>query len=447
MSLLQRTTIAPARAGEPPRIGGLGPLGCAIAYRRDPASFLARVAAEAGPVFTLNMAGAHMTVVTDPELLRVFHRASEEALSARDAQADLGFQTTLGSPSVREGTDLHRRLLTHDLRSWGGDLFARQWSAVEEALGVEWEGALRGRTDVLTAARRVAIRTTLAVFVDPRLLDAHPGFLDRYLAFQERLESATAKAFTLPRRIAEPLVLGPVRREREALVAWIRPHLVTSGSRTPYLDALASGLGDDPGAERLTTVVLGLIFAAHKNPGIGAGQSLLMLLEHPEHLARVRVEVEGVSGSAAPWREPTPHLDRCMKETLRMTQHSIGAVRRVVGAPFELGAYRLPVGRYVAASHAVLGRSSAAWPEPSRFDPARFEEGSTGRGDLPDAFLPFSSGVHACPGQRAALSFMRAFVVTALRRSPTLDLAGAPPPLCFERATLAQRRGPVYVRA
>jgi cytochrome P450 len=37
-----------------------------------------------------------------------------------------------------------------------------------------------------------------------------------------------------------------------------------------------------------------------------------------------------------------PLLDRCIRETLRLTAHTIGAIRRVVGRPFVLGYQTLP---------------------------------------------------------------------------------------------------------
>ncbi len=441
-----RVTVRAGKNGEPPVVGGLGPLGCALAYRPDPAAFLLRMVEEAGPVFTLRLPGLPMTVVADPALLGVFHRAEESRLSARAAQADLGFEITLGEANVRAGTDLHHRLLTTDLRAWRGDLFDAQWRATSDAIEREWAPFADGKLDALVFARRVSIRVTLAILVDPTLLDAHSGFLERYFAFQDRIEEATAKAVAVPRFLGEPFVLGPVRREREALAAWIAPHLGRSPTLAPYLRALRERLGEDPGGARLATIVVGLLFAAHKNPAIGAGQALLMLLEHPLHLARVRREIEEVRRIARPHEAPMPHLDRCIKETLRLTQHSIGAVRRVVGGAFELGAYRLPEGRYVAASHAALGRSPRAWDRPNEFDPDRFDETHANHRATPYAYIPFSSGVHACPGQRVALSFIRAFVSEALLRAPDLTLDGEAPPLCYERATLAQRKGDARVR-
>lgn len=44
---------------------------------------------------------------------------------------------------------------------------------------------------------------------------------------------------------------------------------------------------------------MGLLFAAHKNPAIGAAQALLMLLENPEHMSTVLAELYPVKTAAA----------------------------------------------------------------------------------------------------------------------------------------------------
>ena len=59
-------------------------------------------------------------------------------------------------------------------------------------------------------------------------------------------------------------------------------------------------------------------------------------------------------------------------------------------------------------------------------------------------FSTFSAGVHRCPGQRVALEVMEiSLALLLLEFGLELDGSGPPPGLCFERATLAQRKGPV----
>jgi len=52
----------------------------------------------------------------------------------------------------------------------------------------------------------------------------------------------------------------------------------------------------------------------------------------------------------------------------------------------------------------------------------------------------FSHGVHKCPGERLALSLMELMLVMLLKHEVKLESV---PKVDFERATLAQRSGPV----
>lgn len=442
--LLDRIRIRELGGGEPPLVGGYTPLGCALAYRPDPATFLTRMVRDVGPVFTLDLAGLKMTIVADPELLGQVHLTPEAVLSARTAQAELGFERTLGAVNVRTATDHHRALLTTDLRTWKGDLFETQWHATRRAIETEWPALRARRQDLFAFARRTSIRVMLDVFVDPTLVANVPGFIERYFAFQDALEQATAKAMALPRALGDRFVLGPIERRREALVDELVGPLARA-KLSPFFDALRARLPADKECRTLATIAIGFLFAAHKNPAIGAAQTLAFVLDHASVRDAVQTELRAHRDAERPSDVARPVLDRSLKETLRLTQHSIGAIRRVEHEPYVMGRFRLPVGRYIGISHAALGRAPSAFADPLRFDPDRFLSERATHRTHPYAFIPFSSGVHACPGQRSAMSFMRAFVTEVLARAEEVSFASPLPPLDFRRATLAQRRGPVFL--
>ena len=58
--------------------------------------------------------------------------------------------------------------------------------------------------------------------------------------------------------------------------------------------------------------------------------------------------------------------------------------------------------------------------------------------------LTFSEGTHKCPGERVAMILMQYFVALLLERNAVV--LGNMPKVSFEKATLAQRGGPVPVR-
>jgi cytochrome P450 len=121
----------------------------------------------------------------------------------------------------------------------------------------------------------------------------------------------------------------------------------------------------------------------------------------------------------------------------------IGAIRRVVGRPFVLGSrYTLPPGAYVGSAHILVSLDDAHFSSPERFDPDRYQ---TLPRAWPSPWIPFSAGVHGCPGQRLALDLIGEMVAAVLVRRPRLRAAGPIPALSFVRATLAQRTQPCWL--
>ena len=395
--------------------------------RRDPVRFLRKTYERHGPVFTLDLAGIDITLVADLKLLRSVLNAPEDRLSSQAALADFGFDVMLGPESLVQGTESHHALLTRERRQWAGDLTTRMGAAVGAAVRAELTQAAP-RFEAFDTSRRVALRATLEALVDAELVARWPRFIDAFMRFQDRLEDATARAMALPRWLGVPLLLSPIARERNRLVAQLAPDLSGSGSLSPYVRCLRERLAPDPDGRVLANVVIGLLFAAHKNAALGAAQTLLFLLTHPEHLARVRAGDQD-------------HLEHCVRETLRLTAHTLGAVRRVVHEPFVLGEFTLPVGARIGSAHILVTTDATHFAEPHRFHPDRFKERRA-----TEAWIPFSAGVHGCPGQRVGMDLMQHIVTEILSARPNLGAVAKVPPLDFTRATLAQRAAPVMLQ-
>ena len=139
---------------------------------------------------------------------------------------------------------------------------------------------------------------------------------------------------------------------------------------------------------------------------------------------------------------------RCCLETLRLTSHAIGAIREaredfVLKGPGGED-YLVRKGETLAMAHIASSLCPKAWGrDAADYRPARWllEDGATRRVDK-HTLTTFSAGVHKCPGERLALTLMQqtlALLVTADLRLAKI------PPVSFERATLAQREGPVHI--
>ena len=91
-------------------------------------------------------------------------------------------------------------------------------------------------------------------------------------------------------------------------------------------------------------------------------------------------------------------LDAVVKETLRLNP-IIPVVGRRLVAPMRIGGRDLPAGVLATPCIYLAHRRPDIWPNPARFDPARF----VGLRPNPYAFLPFGGGERRCLGMAFAL--------------------------------------------
>lgn len=498
-------------------------VGHALSYRKDPAGFLRRVADRCGGVFSLNLAGFKTTVLCDRSALECFAVAPESVLSAREATAAFGFAETLGRLSVDVGTGVHRRLIKSAVlpRLFAADgegllalhtaiahnvrhVFSGDAQEAASASGTQGGGTAVLCPDVFRSIREVVLRTSVAELLGYGLLRRCGAWLvPEFMAFQDMVEDATAAALPLPALLANLLVLGPVRRARERLMRRLAPEIARewAGSGAEYegggqwlgalrerqdqlrAEAAAGSQLADP--LHVAELAIGLLFAAHKNPAIGAAQCLVTLLEpgnapflaaavREARSASVPCDAKGwaaLGGAGQRGREhglgyTLPVLDACLHETLRLAGHTIGALRKVRppgGFSVRNSAGRtfvLPQGSFVAASHIVPHLDATVFSKPTNFDPGRFaaapghsadgafagqrKAGSCAERFDDYTFTTFSHGTHRCPGRNYARALMLMTLWVLLSEfeiSPSAPL----PPVSFARATLAQRLGPCQI--
>lgn len=109
--------------------------------------------------------------------------------------------------------------------------------------------------------------------------------------------------------------------------------------------------------------------------------------------------------------------------------HHRGVVERVaiseierwpVGAPLELGGYRLSAGTFLTAAIAGMQRSTKVYTDPWRFDPERFLNARP----APYTLIPFGGGTRRCIGASFAMMEIKAVLRTVLQH---IDLRPAGP--------------------
>ena len=161
--------------------------------------------------------------------------------------------------------------------------------------------------------------------------------------------------------------------------------------------------------ERVTQLVLGLIFAsAHQVPML-ISFVLMSLCKHPEYVQVLRDEVENSPREAlfGTAKTDTPLLDSFIKETARTNTLQAVTVNRKVERDFTFSdGFTMPGGTWVGIPQQALMLDPRNYDDPLRFDGRRFVTTDNGapvsatRLSHPSESFPFWGSVaRACPGR------------------------------------------------
>jgi cytochrome P450 len=181
--------------------------------------------------------------------------------------------------------------------------------------------------------------------------------------------------------------------------------LLDQRARDPQDDLmsrLAADLpADEDGRADLVANCVFFINAGHvTTTGLIAG-GLLLLLENPEQLARLRHNLDLVPSA--------------VEEMLRLVS-PVSVVLRRARSDVEIGGYHMAAGQQRVVFPAGANRDHRAFPDPDTFDIGR----------SPNPHLAFSAGVHFCLGAPLARLHGQVTIRVLLERLPDIQLAGEP---------------------
>jgi cytochrome P450 len=175
-----------------------------------------------------------------------------------------------------------------------------------------------------------------------------------------------------------------------------------------------------------------LLFAGHETVATALSWTWYLLSQHPDAERRLHDEIRQVLGGRLPTMEDVPRLpyaSAVLSEAMRLYPPGWIIVRRSV-QEWRLGEYRIPAGAYLEVSPYVVHRDPRYFPDPERFDPARWSpENAAARPKY--CYFPFGAGGRKCIGETFALvESLLALVVIAqqwrLRLAPGHRVGLAP---------------------
>jgi cytochrome P450 len=406
------------------------------AFRSDPLSLFAEVAAAPDGVAVTGAFGRELTFITHPDhvawVLRDNHRNyTKDAPVYRAARPFLGSgltvspggddwlrQRRLVQPAFdRQSLTIATRITEECL----GDL-ADRWAATAAR-----SGTVDASAEMSTLSMRLACRTlfgteltdeTAAVATDLR---AVCDFVVQYLArpFPPLFVPTAAN-----RRFHA--AMGRVRAAITALVARPNTELIAR--------LVADGETGGSTREQVADELLGLFFAGHETLGHTLAWCWQLLATHPDTAAALRTEIDTVVGGRPPAFADLPalaHTRSVVEETMRLYPVVWIMMRRAVEDD-TIGGYRVGAGSWLAWSPYAGNRHPEVWPRPDDFWPGRFtEEHGRGAAHRRHSLAPFGLGPRSCPGSSLAMTQACLTVATLAQRcrmTPVQDGPARPDP-------------------
>ena len=172
--------------------------------------------------------------------------------------------------------------------------------------------------------------------------------------------------------------------------------VIREGDRSSLLTAAAEGAQLTP--EQITSNAAVLLFGGIETTEGMIANAVLLLLQHPDQLARVRADPALV--------------DAAIEESLRL-EPAAAVIDRYACAESELGGAEIGAGDLVRISLSAANRDPAIFSEPDRFDPGRASARS---------HIAFAQGPHVCLGIHLARLEARTALGQLLERLPRLRL-------------------------
>lgn len=462
------TPRRPVNAGWP-LVGALPPL------LRQPIAFLHAARHQYGDLYTLNLGPIQPIIVNHPDhaqhVLRDNVRNYRKGGKVWEIVRELlgnGLAVSEGDYWLRQ-----RRMLQPQFhRQRLAALTALMTEAIDEGLRswAEYGGASFDLEKALSAITlKVITKTMFGSHLNQTEIDqvtrAIP-VIGRYLisgvvtrALPRWLPIRSGERFRQACRAIDTVLYKVIARGRQALAA---------GRYEDNLLAMLLNVVDEQNGEPMTDQqvhdeAITIFMAGYDTTALGLTWALHLLLQHPEKMARLQLEVDQVLAGRTPTFADLPQLSytrMVFQEALRLYP-PVAWLPRTAIADDVIDGFTIPAGATVIIPIFVIQQHPAFWPNAATFQPERFAAVSAAGApneQHPFAWLPLGAGPRLCIGREFALMEGQLMLAMALQRfrltpvaerpvTPQLTMALAPKAGVWVQATARTQSHPAASKA
>ncbi|KAL3697710.1 hypothetical protein R1sor_011786 [Riccia sorocarpa] len=292
-------------------------------------------------------------------------------------------------PELKKKTAEFNRIMRHSLSSWDGqtlDILKPMQTMIFKLMtfnffGIPWEGEI---------ADRIASLLYTVVLGPTSLPFYFPG-TDFY------------KAMNAKTRVTELVV--PIIRELRSAETGRSSKYARSAEKFPYQNLF--NIKFNGGKEMISDtgvcdILLSPILSGGQGPGTVVALAIFHLTKNPSMLQKAQAEVDRVRKQKEELGEADlsvsdlkdlKYLTQVYNEVLRIST-IVPGVGRVATTDIHFNGHVIPKGWFMLAPFVLIHMDPELYPEPSKFNPDRFETPPN-----PGKFLPFGRGYRHCVGR------------------------------------------------
>ena len=394
-------------------------------FRKNPLSFLEKMAREFGDISYLKLGRENIFFVNHPDLIRDVLVTNHRNFTKGRAFART--RALLGEGLLTSEGDFHRRqrrMIQPAFHTQRIATFAEAMTRHAERTRRRWHDGAR-----LEIVHEM-MRLTLAVVADTLFgADLESEASEVGAALSATMESLSAMMLLPFVGVLEKLPLPAVRRMKacrsklDEIVYRLINERRASGKQYGDLLSMLLLAQDEENIdvrmtdEQVRDEAMTIVLAGQLTTANALSWTWYLLSKYPEVEARLHEEVDQVLGGRLPALgdiQALSYAEKVIRESLRLYPPAWMTARRALDE-YQMGSYVAPARSIVMMSQYVMQRDARYFPQPLRFDPERWTPEF--KVALPKyAYFPFGGGPRGCIGEGFAWMEMILVVATLAQR-------------------------------
>lgn len=423
---------------------------------KNPVQVFEQYREKLGPTFEFRFGGLRKTIVTaDPEFLKYvlkdnndnYHKSHIQVKRFVEFQG-VGLTNSHGDYWLRQ-----RKLLSMGFtRSRLAEMLPIQIKVLNDFMQDFDEAISKGKIDIHDQMVKFTLRSVgQSLFGSQLTREELESFAAAIAEIQQFIVKKVVQPYLMPwyaisgqnkkyqdvRIKADEIVLDYVekRRKNPGQESDILQMILT----TPFKDT-----GELMSDETVKVEILQLLVAGNETSTTAAAWAFYLLAKHPEHIAKIRAEINTAFGGGevnyASLHKLT-YTIAVLDESMRI-RPPFWMIDREALKDDEFRGIKIPAGTTVVPYIYGVHHNGAIWKNPEEFDPSRFNSEQAEK-THPFAHIPFGGGPRVCIGQNMA-KMQILLVMSAITRNYDFELSDNKE-IGMHAMMLLKPDGPIYM--